>query len=248
MKVGRNRVRDIRNYGVLDATAVITKSSNVGVVKIAQRMDRAVLWQLYGQLGFGRPTDARFPGERSGVLPHFEGWSRFEHATLAFGYGLNVTTLQLAQAYSVLANDGVRHPVTLIKRDTIPGGERVFSEKTARQARLMMETVVSEKGTASRAAVPGYRVAGKTGTAKKATARGYAKGKYQSVFAGLAPVSDPRFVMVVMIDEPKGKQYYGGIVAAPTFSKVMQAALRLYNVAPDDPQGELLLAGVGAKR
>jgi cell division protein FtsI (penicillin-binding protein 3) len=248
LKVGRNRVRDIRNYGVLDATGVITKSSNVGVVKIAQRMDRAVLWQLYGQLGFGRPTEVRFPGERSGVLPHFEGWSRFEHATLAFGYALNVTTLQLAQAYSVLANDGVKRPVTLIKRDTIPQGERVFSEQTARQARLMMETVVSEKGTARRAAVPGYRVGGKTGTAKKATGRGYAKGKYQSVFAGLAPISDPRFVMVVMIDEPQGKQYYGGIVAAPTFSKVMQAALRLYNVAPDDPQGELLLAGVGEKR
>jgi cell division protein FtsI (penicillin-binding protein 3) len=248
MTVGSNRVRDIRNYGVLDATGVITKSSNVGVVKIAQRMDRAVLWQLYEQLGFGKPTEARFPGERSGVLPHFEGWSRFEHATLAFGYGLNVTTLQLAQAYAVLGSDGVRLPVTLVKRDALPEGTRVFSERTASQVRLMMETVVSEKGTASRAAVPGYRVGGKTGTAKKATGRGYAKGKYQSVFAGLAPVSNPRFVMVVMIDEPKGKQYYGGVVAAPTFSKVMQAALRLYNVAPDDPQGELLLAGLGAKR
>ena len=248
LKVGSNNVRDIRNYGVLDATGVITKSSNVGVVKIAQRMDRAVLWQLYGNLGFGNPTEARFPGERAGVLPHFEGWSRFEHATLAFGYGLNVTALQLARAYAVLAEDGVRRPVTLLKRDALPEGTRVFSERTARQVRLMMETVVSEKGTAGRAAVPGYRVGGKTGTAKKATGRGYAKGKYQSVFAGLAPISAPRFVMVVMIDEPRGKHYYGGVVAAPTFSKVMQAALRLYNVAPDDPQGELLLAGVGARQ
>jgi cell division protein FtsI (penicillin-binding protein 3) len=189
LTVGHNRVKDIHNYGLLDVTSVITKSSNVGVVKIAHRMDRAVLWQTYSQLGFGRPTDAQFPGERSGLLPHFEGWSRFEHATLAFGYGLNVTTLQLAQAYAVLANDGVRRPVSLRKLDALPEGERVFSEKTAREVRLMMETVVSAKGTARRAAIPGYRVGGKTGTAKKATGRGYAQGKYQAVFAGMAPDS-----------------------------------------------------------
>jgi|AVFP01.1.fsa_nt_gi cell division protein FtsI (penicillin-binding protein 3) len=242
LKVGRNRVRDIRNYGVLDATSVITKSSNVGVVKIAQRMGRSVLWRVYNQLGFGRPTAVQFPGERSGLLPHFEGWSRFEHATLAFGYGLNVTTLQLAQAYAVIANDGVRRPVSLRKLDVVGRGERVFSEQTARSVRMMMETVVSAKGTARRAAIPGYRVGGKTGTAKKATAHGYAKGKYQSVFAGMAPITKPRFVMVVMIDEPRGKHYYGGIVAAPTFAKVMQAALRLYNVPPDDPKGSLRLA------
>ena len=246
LAVGSNRVKDIHNYGVLDATGVITKSSNVGVVKIAQRMDRAVLWQVYGQLGFGRATNVQFPGERTGFLPHFEGWSRFEHATLAFGYGLNVTTLQLAQAYAVLANDGVRRPVSLRKVDAIPAGERVFSEQTARAVRLMIETVVSDKGTARRAAVPGYRVGGKTGTAKKATGRGYAKGKYQAVFAGMAPITDPRFVMVVMIDEPGGTKYYGGLVAAPTFAKVMQAALRLYNVPPDDPRGSLRLAAVGA--
>ncbi|MGB5831253.1 MAG: penicillin-binding transpeptidase domain-containing protein [Thiohalocapsa sp.] len=252
LTVGSNRVKDIRNYGVLDTTSVITKSSNVGVVKIAHRMDRAVLWQVYGDLGFGRPTDVQFPGERTGHLPHFEGWSRFEHATLAFGYGLNVTTLQLAQAYAVLANDGVRRPVSLRKVDAIPEGERVFSEQTARSVRLMMETVVSAKGTARRAAIPGYRVGGKTGTAKKATGRGYVSGKYQAVFAGMAPITNPRFVMVVMIDEPGGKHYYGGIVAAPTFSKVMQAALRLYNVPPDDPKDSLRLAAVrddsGARR
>jgi len=242
LTVGRNRVKDLRNYGLLDTTAVITKSSNVGVVKIAHRMDRTLLWQTYSQLGFGRPTDAQFPGERSGLLPNFEEWSRFEHATLAFGYGLNVTTLQLAQAYAVLANDGVRRPVSLRKLDALPEGKRVFSEKTARAVRLMMETVVSAKGTARRAAIPGYRVGGKTGTAKKATGHGYAHGKYQAVFAGMAPIANPRFVMVVMIDEPKGKYYYGGIVAAPTFSKVMQAALRLYNVPPDDPKDSLRLA------
>lgn len=247
LTVGKNRVRDIRNYGVLDTTSVITKSSNVGVVKIAHRMDRAVLWQLYSRLGFGRPTDVQFPGERSGLLPHFEGWSRFEHATLAFGYGLNVTTLQLAAAYAVLANDGLRRPVSLRKLDAVPEGERVFSARTAGRVRSMMETVVSDKGTARLAAIPGYRVGGKTGTAKKATGHGYAKGKYQAVFAGMAPITHPRFVMVVMIDEPKGKRYYGGIVAAPTFSKVMQAALRLYNVPPDDPKDSLRLAAARAE-
>jgi len=248
LKVGSNRVRDYRNLGALDVTSVITKSSNVGVVKIAQRMDRAVLWQTYDRLGFGHPTQVGFPGERAGYLSSFQGWSSFEHATQAFGYGLNVTTLQLARAYSVLANDGVRRPVTLLRRDAVPAGERIFSADTARQVRAMMETVVSAQGTARRAAVTGYRVGGKTGTAKKASGHGYLPGKYQSVFAGLAPVSHPRFVMVVMIDEPGGKEYYGGVVAAPTFSKVMQAALRLYNVPPDDPGATLLLAATGNKR
>jgi cell division protein FtsI (penicillin-binding protein 3) len=247
LAVGSNRVRDIHNYGSLDTTSVITKSSNVGIVKIAQMMDRSVLWQTYHKLGFGRPTEVKFPGERSGHLSNYRSWSRFEHATHAFGYGLNVSTLQLAQAYAVLANDGVRRPASLQRRDSIPEGERVFSADTARKVRLMLETVVSEKGTARRAAVPGYRVAGKTGTAKKSFGRGgYAAGKYQAVFAGMAPATNPRFVMVVMIDEPRGKAFYGGLVAAPTFAKVMEAALRLYNVPPDDPQGSLLLASATA--
>ena len=248
MRVGRNRVRDYRNLGQLDTTSVITKSSNVGVVKIAQQMDRAVLWQLYRQLGFGQTSDVGFPGERTGYLPHFEGWSSFEHATLAFGYGLNVTTLQLAQAYAIIAADGIRRPPTLFRRDSIPPGERVFAPETARAVRMMLETVVSSKGTARRAAIPGYRVAGKTGTAKKATGRGYINGKYQSVFVGMAPVTNPRFVMVVMIDEPGGKEYYGGAVAAPTFARVMPAALRLYNVAPDDPEHPLILTSASENR
>ncbi|MCG6943042.1 MAG: penicillin-binding protein 2 [Thiohalocapsa sp.] len=244
LQVGHNRVKDIHNYGLLTATGVITKSSNVGVVKIAQRMDRAMLWQTYHRLGFGKVTGVEFPGERAGFLPYYDGWSRFEHATLAFGYGLNMTSLQLAQAYATIANGGVHLPVSLQRRDSVPEGERIFSAATARAVRAMMETVVSDQGTARRAKIPGYRVGGKTGTAKKATGHGYAPGKYQAVFAGMAPISKPRFVMVVMIDEPQGKYYYGGIVAAPTFAKVMQAALRLYNVAPDDPQAELLLAGL----
>lgn len=242
--VGGHTVRDVHNYGAMDVTKVVTKSSNVGVVKIAQKMDKATLWTLYDALGFGRPTGVGFPGERSGHLSSYKRWSNFEHATLAFGYGLNVTTLQLAQAYTVLASDGTRRPLTLFKRDSIPPGERVLSEDTVRKVRLMMETVVSDQGTARRAKIPGYKVAGKTGTAKKATGRGYAAGKYQAVFAGMAPATQPRFVMVVMIDEPRGSAYYGGLVAAPMFAKVMETALRLYNVPPDDADRSLLLASL----
>ncbi len=246
LQIGRNRVRDYRNLGRLDTTGVLTKSSNVGVVKIAQQMDPAVLWQLYGHLGFGKTTEVGFPGERTGFLSHYARWSHFEHATLTFGYGLNVTTLQLAQAYAIIAADGLKRPTTLFRRDRIPPAERVFTPETARAVREMLETVVSSAGTARRAAIPGYRVAGKTGTAKKATEGGYIDGKYQSVFVGMAPVSAPRFVMVVMIDEPRGKDYFGGIVAAPTFASVMQAALRLYNVAPDDPTHPLILTSTKA--
>lgn len=244
LRIGRYLVRDTHNHGLLDVTGIITKSSNVGVVKLARRMSKESLWKLYGDLGFGTPAGTGFPGERSGVLSNFKGWSSFEHATLAFGYGVSVTTLQLAKAYAVLAADGVARPVSLIAHQ--PAGEetRVLSERTARAVRAMMETVVSKKGTARRAAVDGYRVAGKTGTAKKSSGRrGYTGHKYQAVFAGMAPASKPRFVMVVMIDEPRGKYYYGGLVAAPTFAKVMQAALRLYNVPPDKADATLLLAG-----
>ena len=248
LKVGRNRVRDVHNYGPLDTTGVITKSSNVGVVKLALRMDREVLWTLYDQVGFGRATGVQFPGEVTGRLRHFARWSNFEHATLAFGYGLSVTPLQLAHAYSVLAADGLSRPVSLLKRQTVPEGERVLGAETARAVRAMMETVVSAKGTAKRAAIEGYRVAGKTGTAKKAVRGGYAARRYQAVFAGMAPASNPRFVMVVMVDEPGGKQYYGGLVAAPVFAKVMQGALRLFNVSPDDRQATLLVAGLEPPR
>ncbi|WPL16048.1 Peptidoglycan synthase FtsI precursor [Thiorhodovibrio winogradskyi] len=246
MQVGRNRVRDVRNFGLLNTTSVLTKSSNVGIVKIARQMDPALLWQLYDRIGFGQPLrwvgdEQPFPGTGSGFLPNFEGWSEFEHATLAFGYGLNVTTMQLASAYAVLAGDGVLRPATLLRRDRGSEARRVFSARTTREVRAMMETVVSAEGTARRAAVTGYRVAGKTGTAKKAGPRGYVDGQYQAVFAGMAPASDPRFVMVVMIDEPGGKDYYGGLVAAPVFAKVMEMALRLYNVPPDDPAASLLL-------
>jgi cell division protein FtsI (penicillin-binding protein 3) len=248
LKVGRNMVRDVRNHGSLDVTGVITKSSNVGVVRIAQMMSYGDLWSLYDQLGFGHRTDIGVPAESRGVLRNHSTWRVFEHATQAFGYGLSVTALQLAQAYGVLAADGVKRPVTLLKNDPFRSSEpveetRVFSADTARKVRAMMETVVSEEGTAAGAAVTGYRVAGKTGTAKKSAGRsGYGGGRYQAVFAGFAPAGEPRLVIVVMVDEPKGHSYYGGLVAAPVFQKVMEGALRLFNVPPDDPESSMLLA------
>jgi len=248
LRVGPDVVKDIRNYGRLNTMGVITKSSNVGAVKLALRMRKSVLWRLYHRLGFGRSTGIKFPGETPGQLRHFRDWRAFEHATLAFGYGLSVTTLQLAQAYGVLAADGIKRPVSLLKRPEHPAAERILSATTARRVRATLETVVSAKGTARLAAIAGYRVGGKTGTAKKAVRGGYSARRYQAVFAGIAPASRPRFVMVVMVDEPRGKDYYGGKVAAPVFAKVMEGALRLFNVPPDNPGATLLLAGVGGRR
>jgi cell division protein FtsI (penicillin-binding protein 3) len=235
MRVGRQLVRDHRNYGMLTVTSVLTKSSNVGISKLALELEPEYMWKTFSALGVGNPTDSQFPGEAAGQLPHFDGWSRFEQATHAFGYGLSVTALQLAQAYAVLAADGVRRPVSLLKLEAPPRGDRVVRATTARAVRRMLETVVSDEGTAKRAAVPGYRVAGKTGTVRKSIAGGYAKDRYHAVFAGMIPASHPRLVMVVLLDEPRGDDYYGGLVAAPVFSRVMSGAMRLLNVPPDVP-------------
>ncbi len=255
MMVGKNTVRDVHNYGNLDVTGVITKSSNVGSVKIAQMMDYATLWNLYDQLGFGHATGVGFPGETVGRLRHYTKWRPFDHATMAFGYSFSVTALQLAQSYGVLAADGVKRPVTLLKRipatdghpdeHAAPSAVRVLSADTARKVRAMMETVVSDKGTARQAQIPGYRVGGKTGTAKKAGPGGYGAGRYQSVFAGFIPAGQPRLVMVVMVDEPRGGAYYGGVVAAPVFQRVMEGAMRLLNIPPDDLEPSMLLAVAG---
>ncbi len=248
MTVGRNRVRDHHNLGVIDVATVIRRSSNVGATKIAMDLPREALWDLFQRFGFGEATDIAFPGEAGGQLTPYKRWAEIDHATLAFGYGLSVTALQLAQAYSVLAAEGVKRPVSLLRTTRPPQGERVISSQTARAVLKMMEAVVSNEGTAPKAGVAGYRVAGKTGTVKKSISGGYAKDRYLSIFAGIAPASDPRLVMVVVIDEPRGKQYYGGQVAAPVFSNVMSGALRLMNVTPDNlPQSSLQLAAIGGE-
>lgn len=233
LRVGRHLVRDVHNYGTLTLTGVLKKSSNVAVSQMALKMPPKYLWGLYNRLGFGTSTGAGFPGEVSGNLLDYHKWHVFEQATLSFGYGLNVTALQLARAYTALANDGILHSVSLLRRDEDEDMRRVFSAKTAKRVRAMMETVVMKDGTAYEARVDGYRVAGKTGTAKKAGAGGYIDKSYQAVFAGMAPASDPRLIIVVMIDEPSAGQYYGGVVSAPVFSKVMAGALRVLGVAPD---------------
>ena len=236
MYVGRNRVSDIRDYGLIDISTVVQKSSNVGVAKLALDMEKEYIWQKYVDLGFGSTTGAEFPGEQTGYVYDFHRWSRIDQATIAFGYGMSASVLQLARAYTVFANHGQLLPVSMLRLDQAPTGEKVFNAQTMQQVLQMMETVISNEGTAPQAKVPGYRVAGKTGTVKKTDVRsgGYTEDKYLSLFAGLVPVTNPRLIGVVMIDEPQGDDYYGGVVAAPVFSKVMAGALRLLDVKPDD--------------
>lgn len=232
-RVGRNLVKDVHNYGTLDLMHVLKKSSNVAISKIALKLPREYFWGIYNQLGFGTSANVGFPGGASGALLDFQRWHVFEQATLAYGYGVSTSVLQLARAYTALADDGLLHSVSILKRDEDYDVKRVFSKRTAKKVREMLEHVIKKDGTAYQARVDGYRVAGKTGTVKKATAGGYTEKTYLAVFVGLAPVSDPRFVIAVMVDEPSAGKYYGGQIAAPVFSKVMAGALRVYGIAPD---------------
>ena len=234
MRVGRHTVRDIRNFGRIDLTTLISRSSNVGSTQLALETPPGDFWRMLHQAGFGRSLETGLPGEAGGLLRDFPTWRRLEQATLGYGYGLSVTPLHLAAAYTVFANDGQRIPLRLVetagdKRQP----ETVMSPETARQVLAMMEHVTGREGTARQATISGYRVAGKTGTSRKAIAGGYASDRYYSSFVGLAPVSRPRFVMAVVIDEPGAGVYYGGAVAAPVFASVVESALRLFNVPPD---------------
>ncbi len=235
VRVGTKVVRDHSNLGVIDVTTVLAKSSNVGMVKIAMMMKAQQMWHELDALGFGRVTGSGFPGESAGILTGYEHWRQVGQATTAYGYGLSVTPLQLAQAYATLGAGGIRRPVTLRRVDTPPAGERIVSEPVARELIKMLERVVSDEGTARRAAMMGYRVSGKTGTAWKASdTGGYDPTKYMAVFGGVVPASRPRLACVVIIDQPSAGLYYGGDVSAPVFSAVMSGALRLLAVPPDD--------------
>lgn len=237
-QVGRKTVRDVHNYGVLDITGVIKKSSNVGVAKIALDVGGDQLYSTLQQVGLGQDTGLGFPGERVGSLPNFKVWKPVETAVMSYGYGLSVTTVQLAHAYAVLGNSGASVPLSMSRVDTEPQSVQVLDPKISRQVLQMLRTVVDEDGgTGSKARVPGYQVGGKTGTVHKTLpGGGYAEKQYRSVFAGLAPISNPRIACVVVIDEPRPLfgQYYGGFVAAPVFGKVAASALRLMNVTPDN--------------
>ena len=196
-------------------------------------MEPKELFHTYSDLGFGKTNKLKLQGEQGGILAKRKKWRPIEHATLSYGYGLSVNTLQLARAYQALANDGVLLPVSLRPVEKAPKGERVFTKKTAEQVALMLESATSDEGTAPKAQVSQYRVGGKTGTAHKVVDGQYQDDSYMSLFAGFAPISDPEIVMVVALNDPKGVDYYGGLVAAPVFSSVMAGALRLRNIAPD---------------
>lgn len=236
MRVGNHTIRDTHNYGALTLGGIIQKSSNVGVAKIALSLPYPTLPTFYKRLGFGQRSAVKFPGESPGLILPPSKWNISEVATMSYGYGLNATVLQLADAYAMLANKGKKVPLSLYKLDEAPEGEQMLDPKIADQVLLMMETATLPGGTATRAQIPGYRVAGKTGTAHKLRAdrKGYSTNEYRALFAGVAPVSDPRLAMVVVVENPKGT-YYGGTVSAPVFAKVMQESLRLLNVPLDKP-------------
>ena len=233
VRVGAKTIEDNRNLGRVSLTTILARSSNVGVTKLAMALQPDRLWQTMTEFGLGSLTSSAFPGESAGLLTHFSNWKPISQATLAYGYGVSVTALQLAQAYAAIGNDGRLNPVSLVALETPAESEQVIAPDTAAAVRKMLEEVVRPGGTGTKAAVAGYRVAGKTGTAWKFAAGGYSEDKYISIFAGLAPASDPRLAAVVVIDEPSGELYYGSDVAAPVFADVMTESLRLLAVPPD---------------
>ncbi|WP_376697304.1 peptidoglycan D,D-transpeptidase FtsI family protein [Wenzhouxiangella sp. EGI_FJ10305] len=233
INVSGHDIRDVRNYGELTVEQLLTKSSNVGVVQLVLSMDARHLWSMYSRFGFGSVAGTGFPGESAGVLRDYERWRKLEQATLAYGYGLSVTPLQLARAMGAIADQGrLRQPTFIADSDNPP--HSVLDPNLADQLAGILETVTGPEGTGQAARVEGYRVAGKTGTSRKAAAGTYGD-RYVASFAGFAPVSDPELVAVVVINDPSGEEYYGGQVAAPLFADVMAAGLRLFNVPPDDP-------------
>jgi cell division protein FtsI (penicillin-binding protein 3) len=235
LTIGPATIRDAHPAGALTVEQVIQKSSNVGAAKIALGMPAAHIWGLFDGIGLGAPPRLGFPGESGGKLRPFKTWRPIEQATMSYGHGISVSLVQLARAYTVFARDGELAPLSLAKVDSPPAGKPVLSPRTALAVRRMLELAVEPGGTAPRARIMGYRVAGKTGTAHKQEHGAYVPDKYHSSFVGFAPASRPRLVVAVMIDEPGAGQYYGGQVAAPVFAQVMAGALRLLGVPPDAP-------------
>jgi len=234
IQVAEHLIRDTHNYGALTVAQIVQKSSNVGSIKLAFQMRPSDLWDMQAALGLGTRPRIEFPVATAGRLaPAGVRNSRVGLASASFGYGLNVSLLQMARAYSVFARDGDLVPITLLQQTEPVAGQRVFSPETARQVRQMLGLVVGEGGTARLAATPGYSVGGKTGTTKRYDQRKRAYGdQYVASFVGIAPLSSPRIVVAVRLDAPRGK-FYGGEVAAPVFSQVVQHTLRVMNVAPD---------------
>ncbi|MEN9357358.1 MAG: hypothetical protein RL695_1529 [Pseudomonadota bacterium] len=246
LSIGSATIHDAHVHGLLTLNQVIQKSSNVGSAKIALTFTPQEMWGMFDSLGFGTPLRLGFPGEVSGRLRPAKSWRPIEQATMAYGHGISVTLMQLAHAYLAFARDGDLLPLSLLRVDTpLAAGKPVFSAQTAREVRAMLELVVLPGGTSIKAQVPGYRVGGKTGTAHKLEGRSYAN-KYVASFVGLAPISDPRLIVAVMVDEPTNGIYYGGDVAAPVFSRVMAGSLRTLGVAPDADVQQQAAAAVNA--
>ena len=249
LKIGRAVIHDVRDKGNLTVSQVIQASSNVGAAKIALLLPPKTFWEMLNRSGFGTETGIGFPGEASGRLRAYNTWRPIEQATMSYGHGISASLMQLARAYTLFATDGELKPVTLLKRDMPAVGQKVISRETAQSVRKMLELAVQPEGTGNSARISGYRVAGKTGTAHKRLKgqKGYAKDRYISSFVGFAPASDPRVIIAIMIDEPSSGNYYGGTVAAPVFSRVMEGTLRILNVPFDEPLGNLVISPVPAE-
>jgi cell division protein FtsI (penicillin-binding protein 3) len=245
LTIGSYTIHDAHAGGAMSVAQVIQKSSNVGAAKIALSMPREEMHDLFRRVGFGAVPRLGFPGEASGRVREAKTWRPVEQATMAYGHGISVSLIQLARAYTVFARDGEIAPLSLLKTGVPAAGNRVFSPEVARALRAMLEAAVQPGGTAPRARVVGWRVGGKTGTAHKQENGAYAAHKYVSSFVGFAPVSNPRLVIAVMVDEPSAGQYYGGQIAAPVFSQVMQGALRLLGAPHDAPLAPIELPGEG---
>jgi cell division protein FtsI (penicillin-binding protein 3) len=234
IQVADKTIEDKHNLGMIDLATLLSRSSNVGAVKVAMSLPSEQLWSVLNRFGVGRVSGSGFPGESGGLLSHYENWRPIAKATLAYGYGLSMTPLQIAQCYAVIAGGGVLRPVSLLRLEKPPIGRKVISPETANAVLHMLEHVITPEGTGMRAAVSGYRVAGKTGTARKFGIGGYSEERYIAVFAGMAPASRPRIAVVVVVDEPHAGAYYGGDVSAPVFSHIVEGAMRILAIPPDD--------------
>jgi cell division protein FtsI (penicillin-binding protein 3) len=233
INVTGSTISDTKNYGLLTVEGVIQKSSNVGTTKISQQLTAKEMWETFSAVGFGQKPQISFPGAASGRLRPYKTWRPVEQATMSYGYGLSASLLQMARSYTVFSNGGHVIPATMLKLDKPPVGVPVFSERTAEQVRKMLALATGPGGTGQRAQTVGYSVGGKSGTARKQVGKSYAAGKYRAWFTGMAPIENPRVIVAVMVDEPSNGTIYGGAVAAPVFSTVVQQSLRLLGVAPD---------------
>lgn len=254
LQIGRYTIKDVsKSEGpILDLTGILINSSNVGMSKIAFDIGGEAIYRVMSQVGLGQYTGLGFPGERVGNLPNHREWRKAETATLSYGYGVSVTALQLVHAYAALANDGKMVPLSILKVDKAPEAVQAIPKETAETIQGMLQQVIEAPRGVFRAQVPFYHVAGKSGTARKATvgSKGYTENAYRSLFAGFGPMSDPRYAVVVVIDEPGKGGYFGGLVSAPVFSKVMSGTLRLMNVPPDNlppPADQQQVSAVPAK-